>query len=653
LKKFIIFLSWLPFVLNSQPVRFQLLPLSFAPGKAVIGETDFPIFDSLASFLRKTGAQIEVGGHTDNLGTQAQNEELSRLRAQAICDYLKTKHKIPPGQLVAKGYGPSQPIATNRTPAGRVKNNRIEITVLSEIPSVLLANMRGGVRIQKVGMTDWSEVKKDQTVSISDRFETDSTGGCFLVLDNGGKVGMRSGSELAIEEITRPIGKTAAVVKLWSDGGKFQVDNYPAGDNRIQLIIGTAVLQLTSDASNFLYEVQPYTQDLISVGRGKVIVQDRVEGPAMEVGDGYGTRCRIGKSPDAPSALPPPPVFKSVSGKDTLFLEPGKPLSFVFYFTKPATAATRVILSRDKDRNETVLDVVTPDDSLLYEGTGIDVLYATLSSVEASGLESPRTPARLICLTRKTTGPKLVITRQSVEIKGDKKVLLIEGKTEPLSELSVNDEKIKIPDDGTFSMMIRLGPGTSRVTLKSTSRWGHTSILVINLKTGYRYEAALFTGPTYLSGSGFNTSRIGLLSCVYFSFPLREKLSLAPFIGLGEIRCRRTNWEPAGDHYKTTINLGGFRLKYLLTPAADIVFSAGIEAGMIYWKSYYDGEVEVLSINPLGGLFVGAKINLSDRIGLVLEAAAAYFRNKDKYNLGRQGIKYILPQGCLGLAFNF
>jgi len=636
--------------LFGQTVRFQLLPLSFASGKTEISETDYPIFDSLASFLRKTGVRIEIGGHTDNLGTPAQNEELSRLRAQAIADYLKTTYKIPPDQLAAKGYGPIRPIASNRIPAGRARNNRIEITVLDDIPRALMTRVRGAVRIRKNGLTDWSEVNQDHPVSVADRVETDSNGYCVLVLENGGKIRMRSESELVFEELTARTGDKPAAAKLWSEGGKFQIENYTVPENPLRLTIGSAVLQLTCDAANILYEAQPRAQDLISAWRGKVTVQDRIESPAVEVGEGYGIRCRIGKPCEAPTVLPPAPVFKSVSGKDTLFVEPGKPLEFVLRYKRAGDFAARIMLSRDRD--DLIADIVSRDDSLFYAATGVDALYATLASVEPGGLEGPRTPPRLVGLIRKTTGPKLVITRQSIEIKGDKRVLLLEGRTEPLSVLSVNEEKIKIPDDGIFSMMIRLGPGTSRVTLKSVNRWGHASSLSISLKAGSRYEAALFCGPSYLAGKGNSNSSIGLIYGVNPSMKLQEKLFLGPLAAMGEIRCR-ANTEPEADRYRTTFMLGGMRLKYLLNPAAGVVFHTALEAGFCYWKSYYDDQIVAWAINPLGGLTVGARVVLSERISLVPEAGAAYFRNKDRFNLGSQSIKYILPTGRLGLAFGF
>ncbi len=71
---------------------------------------------------------IEIGAHTDNVGSQSFNYKLSLKRAQSIVDYI-TKYDIPAKQLISKGYGFSKPIASNDTEEGRAKNRRVELTV--------------------------------------------------------------------------------------------------------------------------------------------------------------------------------------------------------------------------------------------------------------------------------------------------------------------------------------------------------------------------------------------------------------------------------------------------------------------------------------------------------------------------------------------
>ena len=75
--------------------------------------------------------QVEIRSHTDNRGSEDYNVRLSQARAQSVTDYLNGKG-IPSVRLVAKGYGKSQPIASNDTDEGRQLNRRTEFKILSK-----------------------------------------------------------------------------------------------------------------------------------------------------------------------------------------------------------------------------------------------------------------------------------------------------------------------------------------------------------------------------------------------------------------------------------------------------------------------------------------------------------------------------------------
>ena len=74
----------------------------------------------------KIGEKIEIGGHTDSSGIEEKNVILSQQRADAIKEYL-VKNGIPADEIIARGYGSTQPIADNQTPEGKQKNRRIEV----------------------------------------------------------------------------------------------------------------------------------------------------------------------------------------------------------------------------------------------------------------------------------------------------------------------------------------------------------------------------------------------------------------------------------------------------------------------------------------------------------------------------------------------
>lgn len=72
--------------------------------------------------------KVLIEGHTDNVGTDSYNKELSRERAGSVVDYLEMLG-VDQDRLMAKGYGENQPVATNETEEGRQKNRRVEIAI--------------------------------------------------------------------------------------------------------------------------------------------------------------------------------------------------------------------------------------------------------------------------------------------------------------------------------------------------------------------------------------------------------------------------------------------------------------------------------------------------------------------------------------------
>lgn len=73
--------------------------------------------------------RVEISGHTDDVGSDAANMELSRKRAQSVVNYL-TQNGIDASRLIAKGYGETMPQVPNNSEENRAKNRRIEFKLL-------------------------------------------------------------------------------------------------------------------------------------------------------------------------------------------------------------------------------------------------------------------------------------------------------------------------------------------------------------------------------------------------------------------------------------------------------------------------------------------------------------------------------------------
>ena len=109
--------------------RVTFADMLFEFDKAEVKKDAMPAFNPLVSYLKDNpNSKIWIEGHTDNVGTGAYNMELGTRRAEAVRDLL-IKSGVDSKRIAAKGYGESQPIASNDTPEGRQTNRRVEVEV--------------------------------------------------------------------------------------------------------------------------------------------------------------------------------------------------------------------------------------------------------------------------------------------------------------------------------------------------------------------------------------------------------------------------------------------------------------------------------------------------------------------------------------------
>ena len=104
---------------------------SFDTGKADLKPEGRAKLDDVAMKLKQPGVQMDsmtITGHTDSVGSPASNQRLSERRADAVKSYLVSQG-IDASKIKTAGRGQTQPIADNKTPAGRAQNRRVELEV--------------------------------------------------------------------------------------------------------------------------------------------------------------------------------------------------------------------------------------------------------------------------------------------------------------------------------------------------------------------------------------------------------------------------------------------------------------------------------------------------------------------------------------------
>lgn len=115
---------------NYKPVANTTIQFGF--NKSALTKSDQQTLDE---FAQQIGQQkhyiVQVQGYTDNVGAAQYNAQLSRQRADAVIQYLAAKHNVPPYRVYIIGLGKDNPVAENNKAAGRAKNRRVDVQLLT------------------------------------------------------------------------------------------------------------------------------------------------------------------------------------------------------------------------------------------------------------------------------------------------------------------------------------------------------------------------------------------------------------------------------------------------------------------------------------------------------------------------------------------
>jgi outer membrane protein OmpA-like peptidoglycan-associated protein len=123
----------LPTTDTPRGLKVNMADVLFASGKY---DLQPPAREALAKLsgivLGHPGLRLDIEGHTDSVGSDAFNQQLSEQRANAVLQYLVSQD-LPENSMASSGFGKSDPIATNDTPQGRQQNRRVEIIISGEV----------------------------------------------------------------------------------------------------------------------------------------------------------------------------------------------------------------------------------------------------------------------------------------------------------------------------------------------------------------------------------------------------------------------------------------------------------------------------------------------------------------------------------------
>jgi len=115
---------------SNEGVKWTLEDVNFEFDKAVLLPEAYRKLNIAVRMLKENPQMVvEVGGHTDNVGTDNYNYSLSDERSKTVREYLVSQG-IEPNRIISKGYGENRPVAPNDLDEGRAINRRTEFTVI-------------------------------------------------------------------------------------------------------------------------------------------------------------------------------------------------------------------------------------------------------------------------------------------------------------------------------------------------------------------------------------------------------------------------------------------------------------------------------------------------------------------------------------------
>jgi len=174
--------------------RVILYEILFDYDKASLQQkSDKQLQHVLTLLIENPELKLEIQGHTDNKGEDAYNMTLSQQRAETVRRYLAL-FGIPAEQLTAKGYGESQPVATNDTEEGRAKNRRVELVKIDAQSSPQQAESVKDV--SKIILGEWKIAENGRAKSGTIIFNSNGLYEMDEKLQDGDRVGTKGGYKL-------------------------------------------------------------------------------------------------------------------------------------------------------------------------------------------------------------------------------------------------------------------------------------------------------------------------------------------------------------------------------------------------------------------------------------------------------------------------
>lgn len=379
----------------------------FRPGSTYIEPEGRDNLFFLAQYIRALpNLKVEVSGHSDNQGNQAQNLQLSYARAEVVREYL-IMLGIEPERIVARGYGDMQPIASNATEQGRAQNRRVEITGLTGTTGRTLTTPKGDAvepdgyftlvhsNVQTITPWEfaWKQARVKQPVYELQRVQTSDDAHARITFRDQTTVNVLPNSQLIVYRATdqqlneAKLRANIGLVKggLWA---KLKDPTLLDGDGKEPIVVRTETSEIRLEQAARISSDNE-GRSLISVHQGNARVaslMDNELGAAAFVAENYGTRVAAGQEPEKPRLLPPPPELVAPVDSVIAFHGSSMPDIRFAWNTSSQAVKTRFEIIR-AESNHVVRSTLLPASEISTE-LSPGTYTIVLSAIDSVGLES-------------------------------------------------------------------------------------------------------------------------------------------------------------------------------------------------------------------------------------------------------------------------
>ncbi|MEN3044597.1 MAG: OmpA family protein [Candidatus Hydrothermales bacterium] len=421
------------------------------------------IIKKIAQELKeRTNIIIDIVGYTDSLGSLKKNLELSKGRAEVVKRHLINDYGIEKERINTFGFGPRNPIASNKDEEGRKLNRRVEIYIRP--PDAILSWYRNNVFIQPSYLHYWMDAFSDAYLYKLYKVNTKNKSSAEIFFPGKGELLVDEEALIIIYGFTEKIKKTDFKNVEISKGAIRSLLRGLSKEENFVVNTPAAFVELYSKNSKI--HVNKKLATLLSIYEGKALVS--ASGIEVTVNEGEGTKVEMGKPPEPPRPLPDVPKVVLPLKDTTLSGE-----KILFKWIKNSFL-THIQCAQDSIFREIIEDTVLIEDSLILKLPS-GVYFWRISGIDKDSLEGKFSDIFKFEIIEEI---KFNFSIDRI-VKDEAGNFIIKGKVDPYIEVLIDNEKVKVNEDGSFYHILKTKK--NKVIVDLIDREGNTISTELNL----------------------------------------------------------------------------------------------------------------------------------------------------------------------------